>query len=112
MLVRSRTNGLSEVIQHRLHRRGVDHREQIPHCLASVGMDEAVDVQPIEAVVDARYPAFAARRPDPPDDWFESDPVFVEGPYLYAGRKIPSRFNRVRKAFFLKSVCALGSACS
>lgn len=57
----------------------VDAGSEIPEALAGCRRDEGGDVEPFEAVVDAGDGALAARRPDPPQDRLQPDPVLVGG---------------------------------
>ena len=46
-------------------------------------MDKADEVAPLEAVLDGGNRTLANRRPDPPEQRFEADPMFIGRPQLH-----------------------------
>ncbi len=62
--------------------------EEIPDHLARAGLDEAVEIKPLIAVVDPGDRALALARPDPARDRFQAEAVLVEGPDLDRGARV------------------------
>ena len=74
-------------------------------------MDEADEVAPVVAMLHGREGTLSLGRPDPPQDWFEPNAMFVGRPQLDLslgeGRR---HFLDQRPQLFLKRSCAAGSA--
>jgi hypothetical protein len=73
--------------QERTEQRGVDAVGDEPHDLARGWPDEAVQIEPLVAVMAAGGRTAAARRPDLAQDRFQSEAVFVERPDLDRNRR-------------------------
>src|SRR3954462_5593773 len=73
--------------QQRAEQRGVDAIGDEPHNLAGGWPDEAIEIEPLVAVVATGDGAAAARRPDLAQDRLQAEAVFVERPnFDRAGR--------------------------
>jgi hypothetical protein len=64
-----------------------DRRHQQPEGASAGGMDKAIDVGPLIAVMNQDVRTNAPQRPDSPDDGFEANAVFVHGPKLNPARR-------------------------
>ena len=73
--------------QERAEQRGVDAVGDEPHDLTSGGPDEAVQIEPLVAVVAAGGRTASARRPDLAQDRFQSEAMFIERPDLDRNRR-------------------------
>ncbi len=60
----------------------VDGVEEISDHLARAGLDEAIELKPLIAVVDPGDRVMALARPDAARDRFQAEAVLVEGPDL------------------------------
>src|SRR5262245_60711820 len=58
-------------------------RQQQPEGLTTARTDETVLVHPFVAMLNRHDWSLAALAPDPPNDWFEPDPMLVHCPQLY-----------------------------
>ena len=73
--------------QQRAEQRGVDAIGDEPHNLAGGWPDEAIEIEPLVAVVATGDGTAAARRPDLTQDRFQSEAVFVERPHFDRNRR-------------------------
>src|SRR5215213_5354581 len=64
--------------------RGQDHPEDLP----ALRMNEAVEVGPLVASLEASHGSFSHRSPNPPHNRLEPQPSLVLGPQLYLGPRI------------------------
>src|SRR3954467_178601 len=73
--------------QQRAEQRGVDAIGDEPHNLAGGGPDEAVQIEPLVAVVAAGGRTASARCPDLAQDRFQAEAMFIERPDLDRNRR-------------------------
>jgi len=73
--------------QQRAEQRGIDAVSDEPHDLARGGPDEAVQIEPLIAVMAAGGRTAAARRPDLAQDRLQAEAMFIERPNLDRNRR-------------------------
>jgi hypothetical protein len=81
-LVRPRADGPGEVGEDGGEERLADGVGDVPDRLAGGGLDEAGEVEPLEAMVAERDRPLAARRPDPARDRLQPEAMLVRRPDL------------------------------
>ena len=74
--------------QERAEQRGVDAIGDEPHDLARGGPNEAVQIEPLVAVMAAGGWTAATRRPDLAQDRFQAEAVFIERPDFDRDRRV------------------------
>src|SRR5215218_6496816 len=87
--------------------RGQDHPEDLP----ALRVNEAVEVGPLVAPLEASHGSFSHRSPNPPHNRLEPQPSLVLGPQLYLGPRI--RFPKglqLQRETFLKASFSESSA--
>ena len=72
----------------RRQQRGVDAIGDEPHNLAGGWPDEAIEIEPLVAVVATGDGTAAARRPDLAQDRLQAEAVFIERPDLDRNRRV------------------------
>ena len=88
VLVEAGANFGGERPQERAEQRSVDAVGDEPHDLARGGPDEAVQIEPLVAVMDAGSWTAAAWRPDLAQDRLQSETVFIERPDFDRDRRV------------------------
>src|SRR3954470_22124059 len=92
--------------QQRAEQRGVDAIGDEPHNLAGGGPDEAIEIEPLVAVVATGDGTAAARRPDLAQDRLQAEAVFVERPnFDRAGRFVALKRAQLKLELFLMPAC-------
>ena len=92
--------------QQRAEQRGVDAIGDEPHNLAGGWPDEAIEIEPLVAVVATGDGTAAARRPDLAQDRLQAEAVLVERPDLdRAGRFRAPELGDTGLEFFLNCAC-------
>src|SRR3954447_10870072 len=93
--------------QERAEQRGVDAIGDEPHDLARGGPDEAVQIEPLVAVMAAGGRAASPWRPDFAQDRFQSEAVFIECPDLDRNRRFGAlEFADAGLELFLNRTCS------
>ena len=87
LLARTRAHLAGKFRQFDFKERNADRRRQMKDGPARGGMDKADQVAPGLAVLHPRHRALAYRRPDPPQQRFQADPMFISRPQLDAGMR-------------------------
>lgn len=110
-LVRTGANLAGEGFQGGLESLDIDGVEQEPHHLATGRADEAVEVEPLEAVATSGKGPVPLGCPDPTGQRLQAEAVFVERPNLH----LPQGVRRARLIhgvleFFLNAACSSGVA--
>ncbi len=80
--VRSRADVLCKPVEHGLEHVGVDATGQPPVDGAGSRVHESMEIEPVISVCTVRSRPLADLGPDAPDDWFQAQPVLIEGPDL------------------------------
>lgn len=111
LLVRASTHLTRELGQFDLEERNADGAGQMKKRPTGGGMDKADEVAPGKAMLHRGDGSLTNRRPDPPQDWFQPDPMLVGGPDFDAGvgKRDGDRLDQ-RPQLFLKVSCCSGSA--
>ena len=88
-------------------RRGIDRITNEPHHLSGCRTHEAIEVEPLEAVVAIGNRTAAAWRPDFPDNRLQPKAMLIKGPDFnrYRGFR-PGKFGNSGLKFFLKASCS------
>jgi len=93
--------------QQRAEQRGVDAIGDEPHNLAGGWPDEAIEIEPLVAVVATGDGTAAARRPDLAQDRLQAEAVFVERPnFDRAGRFGALKLGDAGLELFLNRACS------
>jgi hypothetical protein len=65
--------------------RGIDRRHEQPTGLSALWLDKSIEIYPLVAWSDQRSHSGSLSGPDPAQDWFETDAVFILAPEFNAG---------------------------
>src|SRR5215218_1773896 len=84
----ARSHLLGELPERQGEQLRVHRGEDQPENLSALGMDEAVEVGPLVAPLEAGHGSLSYRSPHPPAHRFEAQPSLVLGPQLHLGSRI------------------------
>ena len=111
MLVRAGADLTGEGFEQGAEHRRVDGIGDEPDDLAAGWPDEAIQVEPLVAMMPWCRRALATRRPDPADDRLQPDAVFVQAPDLERKRRLGAgEFDDFGLELFLNRCCSIQSA--
>lgn len=73
-----------------------------PERCAALRTHKAIQIRPFVAMLDRDNRALPFLAPDPPQDWFEADPMLILSPQLDRGVRMlgSDALERLRKGFF------------
>src|SRR5262245_1992759 len=102
LLVRPCAESASELGERQRIGSNRDCRQQQPKGLTTAWADKTVQVHPLVAMLHLDNWSLASSAPDPSDDRFEADTVFVHRPYFHLGIRMCAceMLHCLRKRFF------------